>query len=107
MISDSFQAKLTAIHNLGKEEIRASASVSNRMLDRPTRAMESGLFDETSKISQDLVALRKQVEDLDPSRHGDLMAAGNLEKIPLVGRFFVSPIRKYFMDEVRGGVPRK
>ncbi len=98
VISDSFQAKLTAIHNLGNEEIRASASVSNRMLDRPTRAMESGLFDETSKISQDLVALRKQVEDLDPSRHGDLMAAGNLEKIPLVGRLFVSPVRKYFME---------
>jgi uncharacterized protein YaaN involved in tellurite resistance len=98
VISDSFQAKLAAIHNLGSEEIRASASVSNRMLDRPTRAMKSGLFDESSEISQDLVALRKQVEDLDPSRHGDLMAAGNLEKIPLVGSFFVSPMRKYFME---------
>ena len=62
VMSESFKDKLNAIHNLGNEEIRSAASVSNRMLDKPTRAMKSGLFDESSQISQDLVGLRKQVD---------------------------------------------
>jgi uncharacterized protein YaaN involved in tellurite resistance len=98
VMSESFKDKLNAIHNLGNEEIRSAASVSNRMLDKPTRAMKSGLFDESSQISQDLVGLRKQVEDLDPARHGDLLAPSNLEKVPLLGKLVVSPIRKYFME---------
>ena len=42
-----------------------SASVSNRILDRPVKAMEGGLFNDTAPISRSLVDLRKTVEDLD------------------------------------------
>ncbi|MCB1745206.1 MAG: toxic anion resistance protein, partial [Gammaproteobacteria bacterium] len=72
--SDEFKSRLSAIHDMGNKEVQAAAQVSNRMLDRPTRAMESGLFDENSKVSTSLVELRRVVEDLDPSRHGDLLS---------------------------------
>jgi len=91
--SESFEDRVTAIHNLGTKEIRASASVSNRMLDRPVRAMEGGLFDERSPISRSLIDLRNTVEELDPSRQGDLLSPRKiLGMIP-----FGSRLRDYFM----------
>src|SRR5580765_9885 len=68
--SQEFQTKLKAIYDLGSKDIRDSASVSNRLLDKPTNAMESGVFDKNSEVSNSLVKLRRTVEDLDPSRQG-------------------------------------
>ncbi len=91
--SKEFQDRVMAIHNMGTNEIRASASVSNRMLDRPTKAMDGGLFDENSPISKSLVDLRMTIEDLDPSRHGDLLAPNKLlGLIPFGNR-----LRAYFL----------
>jgi uncharacterized protein YaaN involved in tellurite resistance len=42
------------------------------LLERPVRAMNSGLFDEGSAISRTLLDLRHTVESLDPSRQGNL-----------------------------------
>jgi len=75
---DAFKERVNAIHNLGAAEIRASAAMSNRMLDRPAKAMESGLFDEKSLVSRSLVDLRRTVEDLDPGRQGNLTAPKKL-----------------------------
>lgn len=72
--SKPFEDRVLAIHNLGTKEIRASANVSNRMLDRPVKAMESGFFDDGSEISRSLVELRSTIEELDPSRQGDLLS---------------------------------
>ena len=52
-----------------------AATPGNRgawMLQRPVRAMGSGLFDKNAPIAQSLVELRRTVEDLDPSRQGPL-----------------------------------
>lgn len=76
--SDVLKGKINAIHNLGREEIQATAAVSNRMLERPVRSMKSGMFDEQSTISQGLVALRNTVEDLDPASQGDLLSPRRL-----------------------------
>ena len=73
MHSPAFEEKLQAVHNMGNAEIRASASMSNRMLDRPVKAMEYGLLDDKSFVAKSLTDLRKTVEDLDPSRQGDLL----------------------------------
>src|SRR5215470_8246494 len=43
--SSEFQTKLKAIYDMGSEDIKDSASVSNRLLDKPTKAMEAGVFD--------------------------------------------------------------
>jgi len=68
--SPTFDQQLDAVHSLGDADIRASAAVSNRLLDRPAAAMSSGPFDSKSQISTSLVKLRRTVEDLDPTQQG-------------------------------------
>ncbi len=76
--SDEFKEKVANIHALGNEEIRASANISNRLLDKPVRAMNEGFFDEKSGISRGLIDLRTTVQDLDPAKQGDLLAPKKL-----------------------------
>jgi uncharacterized protein YaaN involved in tellurite resistance len=76
--SNTFEERLTAVHNFGIKEIRASAAVSNRILERPVKALESGVFNEGSQISRSLLDLRKTIEELDPSRQGDLLSVNKL-----------------------------
>src|ERR1700747_2176328 len=68
--SPAFDQQLNAVHAMGDADIRASAAVSNRLLDRPAAAMSSGPFDPKSQISSSLVKLRRTVEDLDPTQQG-------------------------------------
>lgn len=91
--SDPFKERVNAIHNLGTKEIRASAGVSNRMLDKPVQAMGSGVFNDTTPISKSLVDLRKTVEDLDPVRQGDLFSPQKL--LGLIP--FGNKLQDYFM----------
>jgi uncharacterized protein YaaN involved in tellurite resistance len=65
--SSDFQQKVDSIHQLGNQEIRQSSEVSNRFLERPAASLEHGIG-AGSGVSQSLVALLRQVEDLDPSR---------------------------------------
>ncbi len=67
--SPEFERKVGAISRMGREEMRRSAEASSRFLDRPTAALKQGPMTEGSQVSTALVALRQQVEDLDPSRH--------------------------------------
>jgi uncharacterized protein YaaN involved in tellurite resistance len=68
--SPAFDQQLNAVHTLGDADIRASAAVSNQLLNRPAAAMSSGPFDPKSNISNSLVKLRRTVEDLDPTQQG-------------------------------------
>jgi uncharacterized protein YaaN involved in tellurite resistance len=91
--SDDFQSKVMAIHNLGSDEIRKAASVSNRMLERPMHALNEGALDSKSKVSQTLVELRRVVEELDPTRQGDLFSPRRLfGLIPMGNR-----VQDYFL----------
>jgi len=83
--------KFQAIHDLGAQDIRASAAVSNRLLDKPTRAMETGVFDESSNVSKSLVELRRTVEDLDPGKQGAFSKKHLFGLIP-----FGDSLRDYF-----------
>ena len=76
--SQAFADKMRDINELGDEDIRASAAVSNRLLDKPLAAMQHGGITETSAVSRSLTALRHEVEDLDPARQGDLFSARKL-----------------------------
>ncbi|MDE8650339.1 toxic anion resistance protein [Novosphingobium album (ex Liu et al. 2023)] len=67
--SPEFGKRVDQITNMGRREIAEAAGQSNRFLDRPIRAM-----DETSGVGADLAQLRRTVEDLDPSRKGNLLA---------------------------------
>jgi uncharacterized protein YaaN involved in tellurite resistance len=71
--SPEFGQKVDQLTNLGAKEIRDAAGQSNRFLDRPVRAM-----DKDTGIGADLTQLRATIEDLDPSRKGDLMSRKKL-----------------------------
>jgi uncharacterized protein YaaN involved in tellurite resistance len=76
--SDPFQEQLQSIHRLGSSAIREAASVTGKMLDLPARAMREGLLDDGSQVGQSLTGLRSKLEELDPSRHGDLLSPRKL-----------------------------
>ncbi len=76
--SQAFSDRLNDIGKLGDDDIRASSAVSNRLLDKPLAAMQSGGLTETSTVSKSLLSLRRQVEDLDPSKQGDLLSPHKL-----------------------------
>lgn len=93
MQSPEFQKKVQSIHAMGNDEMRKAASVSNRMLERPANAMDNGVFDENSPISRSLVDLRNTVEDLDPSRQGEIFSTRKLAKWIPGG----NKVRNYFL----------
>lgn len=87
--SSDFDAKVASIHALGRDDLRRSAEVSNRLLQTPVRALErSG---DGGPVARSLLDLRQTVEKLDPK--GQNLAAPRklLGLIPLG-----SALRAYF-----------
>jgi uncharacterized protein YaaN involved in tellurite resistance len=90
--SPDFKARVDHINALGDAEVRQSASVANRMLERPMSAMKNGVYDNASPVSKALLDLRNTVESLDPSKSGDLLSPRKLLGIVPFG----NKIRAYF-----------
>lgn len=86
--SPEFGKEVDKIANLGAREIADAAGQSNRFLDRPVKAM-----DKDTGIGADLIQLRSTIEDLDPSRKGDLMTKRKLFGIIPFGG---NKLRNYF-----------
>jgi uncharacterized protein YaaN involved in tellurite resistance len=88
--SPEFGKRVDAISAMGQKEIRDASGQSNRFLDRPLKAMGND-----SGVGADLLALRKTVEDLDPSKNGKLVGGkdGFLSKI--FGGGMTQYFRKY------------
>ena len=89
--SPDFAAKVNAIHAIANDDIRQSASASNRLLDKPMKAMQSGPFSQSTAVSKSLIELRRTVEDLDPSAHDLLNPKHLFGLVPLSKR-----LRDYF-----------
>jgi uncharacterized protein YaaN involved in tellurite resistance len=85
-------ARATEVRQLGDEDIRAAASVSNRLLESPMGSMTKGGIGEASTISRSLLSLRRTVEDLDPARQGNLLSPRKLFGLVPFG----SRLRDYF-----------
>ncbi|MET1754554.1 toxic anion resistance protein [Novosphingobium sp. RD2P27] len=85
--SPEFGKRVDQITSMGRREIAEAAGQSNRFLDRPVRAM-----DETSGVGADLAELRRTVEDLDPSRKGNLLGPRKLFGVIPFG----SKLKNYF-----------
>jgi len=66
--SPEFAQKTESIRTMGDDDIRAASAVSNRMLDAPVRQMTKGGFSEGGHVAQSLLELRREIEDLDPSK---------------------------------------
>lgn len=90
----NFDEKVNAIHQLGNTEIRASAQISNRMLDRSVKTMDKALF-ESSPIAKSLTELRGIVEDLDPSKQGKLSGVRKFLGIIPMGNKVQDYFRQY------------
>jgi uncharacterized protein YaaN involved in tellurite resistance len=73
--SPEFAQKVNAITSMGDQDMRAAASVSNRLLDRPAAVVKAskggGGGDAQTRVANTLVDLRQTVTDLDPN-HADL-----------------------------------
>ncbi|HEY6224128.1 MAG TPA: toxic anion resistance protein [Gemmatimonadales bacterium] len=93
--SEAFQGQLNSIHAIGTADIQASAGVSNRMMERPMRAMEQGGLSDSSAISNGLVQLRQTIDRLDPSRQGDLLSPRRLLGLIPFGNRLVAYFDKY------------
>ncbi len=90
-----FKEALERIHSMGSKDIEASASVSNRMLDRSVGSLKNGTFDQGAQIGQSLIDLRRQIEELDPSRQGDLFSARKLLGLIPLGNRLVDYFDRY------------
>jgi uncharacterized protein YaaN involved in tellurite resistance len=67
--SPAFSEKIASITSMGDREMRSSAAVSNRMLERPAAAMGKGKdADAQTRVSNTLIDLRQTVTELDPKR---------------------------------------
>jgi uncharacterized protein YaaN involved in tellurite resistance len=85
--SPEFGKRVDQLTNLGRKEIMEAAGQSNRFLDKPIRRMDEG-----SGVGADLAELRRTVEDLDPSKKGNLMSKQKLFGIIPFG----NKLRNYF-----------
>lgn len=66
--SPQFGAQADAVRTMGDSDIRRSAEASNRLLQTPVKALKEGGITEGSQVGRSLLALRRTVEDLDPSQ---------------------------------------
>lgn len=89
--SPEFQQKSDAMRAMGDKEIRDSAEVSNRLLDKPVAAMGSGIFNDKAPVAKSLIDLRQTIEDLDPEKQGMLSKHKLFGIIP-----FGDHLRDYF-----------
>ena len=79
--SPEFGKQVDVITNMGRKEIMAASSMSNRFLDRPVRAI-----DKDGGVGADLTELRRTVEELDPGRRGKMTGRKFLGIIPMGGK---------------------
>jgi len=87
--SPEFGKRVDAIAAMGQKEIRDAAGQSNRFLDRPVKAMGN------DGVGADLLALRKKVEELDPSQNAKLIGGGGGFLSKLFGGSMQQYFRKY------------
>ena len=78
MKSPDFAKKVDSITSMGDKDMRATAAVSNRMLDRPAAIVRGSKGDKVgdaqTRVAGTLVELRQTITELDPNR-ADLSGA--------------------------------
>jgi uncharacterized protein YaaN involved in tellurite resistance len=93
--SPDFTKKVDSITSMGDKDLRASAAVSNRMLDRPAAVVKAGKGgasgDAQTRVATTLSELRTTITDLDPNRADLTGAKRALKWLPGGNR-----LQKYF-----------
>jgi uncharacterized protein YaaN involved in tellurite resistance len=91
----AFAARVNDIAKLGDDDIRASAQVSNRLLDKPMAEMSQGGISQASNVTKSLLSLRRTVEDLDPQKQGNLLSPRKLLGVIPMGDRLADYFHKY------------
>jgi len=89
---DDYRRRVDDIDSLADREIRSTSDMSNRLLDRPARAMR-GLGEGDTPIAKSLLDLRRSVDDLNPAKH-DLTHGGPRKLLGVIP--FGDRVRAYF-----------
>ena len=87
-----FEERISDIRKLGDDEIKASAQVSSRLLERPVGSMQKGGLAASAAVGNSLMQLRRHVDALDPGHQGDLFGPRKLLGIIPFG----DRLRSYF-----------
>ncbi len=73
---EAFKSRVNTINAMGAQEMQSAAAISNRMLERPMKAMQNG--GAGSQVTQGLMQLRTTIEALDPAKQGNMFAPRKL-----------------------------
>jgi uncharacterized protein YaaN involved in tellurite resistance len=87
-----YRRRVGDINTLAERDINTTSEMSNRLLDRPTRAM-GGLGDGQGSVARSLIDLRRTVDDLNPAKY-DLSRGGPRKLLGMIP--FGDRIRAYF-----------
>ncbi len=90
---DDYRRRVDDIDSLADREIRTTSDMSNRLLDRPTRAMRGLGQGGDAPIAKSLLDLRRSVEELNPAKH-DLTQGGSRKILGVIP--FGDRVRAYF-----------
>lgn len=90
--SDAYRRSVGEINAIGTREMIATSEMSNRLLDRPVRAMRGPLADR-APVARKLIELRHTVEELNPARY-DLSRGGARRLLGIIP--FGDRARAYF-----------
>jgi uncharacterized protein YaaN involved in tellurite resistance len=88
--SPDFGRKVDQLTNMGRKEITEAAGASNRFLDRPVKAIDAD-----NGVGNNLLQLRRVVEDLDPGRNGALSKRKKLFGLIPFGNSLTNYFQKY------------
>ena len=92
--SPSFSAQADAVRSMGDADIRRAAETSNRLLQSPVHAVETGALSQGSNVGKTLLELRRTVEDLDPGQSAAKSGRKFLGFLPF-GKQMTDYFRKY------------
>ena len=65
---EQYRRRIAEVSAIGEREVLATSEMSDRLLDRPVRAV-SGMLGGKAPIARSLADLRRTVEDLNPARY--------------------------------------
>lgn len=84
-----------AISKMGDDEIEKSSQVTNRILQRPLRALRANDTKENTSIASSLKKLRGKITELDPKSKGNLFGRKKILGIPVP---FGNKINSYMQE---------
>jgi uncharacterized protein YaaN involved in tellurite resistance len=88
-----FKSAIDKVANLGKSDLLQAAAIPNALLNVSFRTVSTHALDADSPVSKLMARLEKKLDELDPSRQGDLFAKPRFFGVPVP---FRNALQTYF-----------